>query len=219
MPETKDGGETLSAPHAAADFTAANEPFALFAQWIGDAEKTELNDPNAMALATVDGDGLPNVRMVLLKGVDGADASDRGFVFYTNAESRKGWQLSENPFAALCFHWKSLRRQVRVEGSVEETSEAEANAYYNSRPRISRLGSWASQQSRPLPQYSDLQDAVKKYDAEFEGVEDIPRPTYWKGFRVIPQRIEFWIDGEFRLHHRHIFEFENGTWKTHMIYP
>ncbi len=191
-----------------------DNPYKTFAAWLEEAKASEINDPNGMNLATVGKSGRPSNRMVLLNGLD-----ERGFVFYTNAESRKGQDLSENPFAALCFHWKSLRRQVRIEGHVEETSQAEADAYYNSRPRISRLGSWASQQSRPLPQYSELQNAVKKYEAEFEGIENIPRPSYWKGFRVIPDRIEFWVDGEFRLHHRHIFEFESGAWKNYMIYP
>lgn len=191
-----------------------DDPYKTFADWLDEAKAAEINDPNAMNLATANKEGRPSNRMVLLNGLDG-----RGFVFFTNGESRKGNDLSENPFAALCFHWKTLRRQVRIEGRVEVVSEAESDAYYNSRPRISRIGSWASQQSRPLPQFSDLQDAVAKYDAEFEGREDIPRPDYWKGFRVIPERIEFWIDGEFRLHKRYVFEREGSGWTQFMIYP
>lgn len=191
-----------------------DDPYKTFADWLEEAKAAEINDPNAMNLATASKEGRPANRMVLLNGLD-----ECGFVFFTNAQSRKGDHLSENPFAALCFHWKTLRRQVRIEGRVEVVSEAESDAYYNSRPRISRIGSWASQQSRPLPQFSDLQDAVKKYDAEFEGREDIPRPDYWKGFRVIPERIEFWIDGEFRLHKRYVFERSGTGWNQFMIYP
>lgn len=189
-------------------------PYETFATWLDEAKAAEINDPNAMNLATADTRGRPANRMVLLNGLD-----SRGFVFYTNAESRKGEQLSENPFAALCFHWKSLRRQVRIEGRVETVTEAESDSYYNSRPRISRIGSWASQQSRPLAKYEDLKDAVKKYEAEFEGVDQIPRPPYWKGFRVLPERIEFWIDGEFRLHRRYVFEKSEGGWNKYMINP
>jgi len=191
-----------------------DDPYKTFGSWLEEAKSAEINDPNAMNLATANAQGRPSNRMVLLNGLD-----ERGFVFFTNAESRKGRDLSENPFAALCFHWKTLRRQVRIEGRVEGVSEAEADAYYNSRPRISRVGSWASQQSRPLPAFSDLEDAVKKYDAQFEGREDIPRPPYWRGFRVIPDRIEFWMDGEFRLHRRHVFERKGDGWTTFMIYP
>lgn len=191
-----------------------DDPYKTFGEWLEEAKAAEINDANAMNLATADKNGRPSNRMVLLNGLD-----ERGFVFFTNAESRKGRELDENPFASLCFHWKSLRRQVRIEGRVEQTSEAEADAYYNSRPRISRLGSWASQQSRPLPNFSDLEKAVQKYDTEYEGMEEIPRPGYWKGFRVVPDRIEFWINGEFRLHKRHVFELAHGAWQTHMIYP
>lgn len=191
-----------------------DDPYKTFEAWLEAAKAAEINDPNAMNLATADKNGRPSNRMVLLNGLD-----DRGFVFYTNAQSRKGRELTENPYASLCFHWKSLRRQVRIEGRIEQTTEAEADAYYNSRPRISRLGSWASQQSRILPEFSDLENAVKKYEAEFEGQDVIPRPDYWKGFRVLPDRMEFWMDGEFRLHKRHVFELVDGAWQTHMIYP
>jgi pyridoxamine 5'-phosphate oxidase len=191
-----------------------DDPFKTFANWLEEAKASEINDPNALNLATADKNGRPSNRMVLLNGLD-----ERGFVFFTNEESRKGRDIIENPFAALCFHWKTLRRQVRVEGRVEIVSDAEADAYFNSRPRQSRIGAWASAQSRPLADYHDLKDAVARYEKEYEGREHIPRPPYWKGFRVIPDKIEFWIDGEFRLHRRYIFTpLENG-WSVHMINP
>lgn len=191
-----------------------DDPLKTFGAWLEMAKAAEINDPNAMNLATADAKGRPTNRMVLLNGLD-----ERGFVFFTNGQSRKGDNLAINPFAALCFHWKSLRKQVRIEGPVEVVSDKETDAYYNSRPRQSRIGAWASQQSRRLEKYSDLQDAVKKYETEFEGREDIPRPTYWKGYRVIPERIEFWIDGEFRLHKRYVFEKSGNGWNTYMINP
>ncbi len=194
--------------------TITDDPYKTFAGWLDLAKASEINDPNAMNLATADKSGRPSNRMVLLNGLD-----NRGFVFYTNAESRKGTQLTENPFAALCFHWKTLRKQVRIEGRVEIVSDEEADTYYNSRPRQSRIGAWASQQSRPLPDYQDLKDAVARYEKQFEGRENIPRPEYWKGFRVIADRFEFWVDGEFRLHRRYIYTpIENG-WSIHMINP
>lgn len=189
-------------------------PYELFSRWLDQARELEPNDPNAMCLATADARGRPTNRMVLLNGLD-----DRGFVFYTNAESRKGGQLAENPYAALCFHWKSMRKQVRIEGPVEVVTEAESDAYYNSRPRGSRIGSWASKQSRVLDRFSDLEDAVREYEKTYEGCEDIPRPAYWKGFRVMPERIEFWINGEFRLHRRYVYEKSGNGWKTYMINP
>jgi pyridoxamine 5'-phosphate oxidase len=191
-----------------------DDPYKTFAAWLELAKASEINDPNAMNLATATADGRPSNRMVLLNGLD-----DRGFVFYTNAESRKGEQLLSNPFAALCFHWKTLRKQVRIEGKVEVVSDVESDTYYNSRPRQSRIGAWASRQSRTLDDYEDLKSAVVKFEKEFEGREDIPRPSYWKGFRVIPDRIEFWIDGEFRLHRRYVFERQGDGWSVHMINP
>jgi pyridoxamine 5'-phosphate oxidase len=191
-----------------------DDPYKTFAAWFEEAKASEINDANAMNLATADAKGRPSNRMVLLNGLD-----ERGFVFFTNMESHKGRDLTENPCAALCFHWKSLLRQVRIEGRVEQTSAAEADAYYNSRPRVSRISSWASRQSRPLGKYEDLQDAVKKYEAQFEGVEPIPRPDYWRGFRVVPDLFEFWIEGDFRLHRRYVFQLENGTWRRYMINP
>jgi pyridoxamine 5'-phosphate oxidase len=200
----------MNAPYA----LYTDDPLKTFTAWMEEAKGSEINDPNAMNLATADSTGRPSNRMVLLNGLD-----ERGFVFYTNAESRKGDQLLENPFAALCFHWKSLRRQVRAEGRVEVVSEVESDAYYNSRPRQSRIGAWASQQSRAMPEFSELEAAVKKYEELYAGREDIPRPPYWKGFRVIPGRIEFWIDGAHRLHRRHVFERAGNGWQNHMIYP
>ena len=207
-------------PAAAGDFTAADEPFALFADWLRDAEASEPNDPNAMALATVDADGLPNVRMVLLKGVDGADATLRGFVFYTNLESAKGRELAATPKAALCFHWKSLRRQVRVRGSVSAVSSEEADAYFASRARGSRLGAWASAQSRPLESRFALEKAVATVTARYP-IGEIPRPQHWSGFRITPLEIEFWHDRPFRLHDRLVFRRGDAAalWEKQRLYP
>lgn len=207
-------------PSRGADFTDEDEPFALFASWFADAEKSELNDPNAMALATVDDDGLPNVRMVLLKGVDDAGADQRGFVFFTNFESAKGRELTAHPKAAAVFHWKSLERQVRVRGPVSIVSDAEADAYYRSRPRLSQIGAWASQQSRPLEGRFALEQAVASYTAKF-GVGEIARPPYWSGFRIVPVEIEFWMSRPFRLHDRSVFRRStaDATWKKRRLYP
>lgn len=195
------------------DFTQATDPMALFATWLGDAEKSEPNDPNAMALATVDADGMPDVRMVLLKGFD-----LEGFVFYTNFESAKGTQILGSMKAALCFHWKSLRRQVRVRGPVEIVSDAEADAYYQTRPRGSRIGAWASKQSRELESRMALEKAVASYTARY-AIGDIPRPAHWSGFRIRPVAIEFWHDRPFRLHDRLRFEREGDGWMTSRLYP
>lgn len=205
---------------AGADFTAANEPFALFAEWLGEAEASEPNDPNATALATVDANGLPDVRMVLLKDVDGADATLRGFVFYTNLESAKGCELAATPKAALCFHWKSLRRQVRVRGLVSLVSDAEADAYFASRARGSRLGAWASAQSRPLESQFALEKAVATVTARYP-IGEIPRPPHWSGFRVAPLEIEFWHDRPFRLHDRLVFRRADAAspWEKQRLYP
>lgn len=180
--------------------TEGNDPFVLFSDWLTLARGKEPNDPNAMALATVDEDGLPDVRMVLLK-----DADAHGFVFYTNLQSAKGNQLAAVSKAALCFHWKSLRRQVRVRGLVEPVSDAEADAYFASRARDSRIGAWASSQSRPLESRHALEKSVAKFAAKF-GLGEIPRPDFWSGYRVRPLRIEFWRDRPFRLHDRLVFE-------------
>ena len=197
------------------DFTEENEPFALFAAWLKEAEASEINDPNAVALATVDEDGLPNVRMVLLKGFD----SD-GFVFYTNFESQKGQELLGQRKAAMCFHWKSLRRQVRLRGPVEIVSDEEADAYYRSRPRGSRIGAWASKQSRPLEGRFALEKSVAEYTARY-AVGDIPRPPHWSGFRIRPLSIEFWHDRKFRLHDRIEFRRDTpeGEWNKVRMYP
>jgi pyridoxamine 5'-phosphate oxidase len=181
------------------DFTAAGDPFGLFQTWLADAEKSEPADPEAMALATADADGLPNVRMILLKGAD-----ERGFVFYTNCGSAKGGELAVNPKAALLFYWKSLGRQIRVRGPVEPVTEAEADAYFATRHPQSRIGAWASRQSRPLESRAALEEAVARYADEFDGRE-VPRPDYWRGFRVRPVEIEFWQNGEYRLHDRIVF--------------
>jgi pyridoxamine 5'-phosphate oxidase len=197
------------------DFTEENEPFTLFGSWLEEAKKSEINDPNAVALATVDPDGLPNVRMVLLKGFD-AD----GFVFYTNFESQKGREILATRKAAMCFHWKSLRRQVRLRGTVEIVSDAEADAYFQSRARGSRIGAWASKQSRPLESRFALEKAVAEFTAR-HAIGEIARPPYWSGFRIRPVSIEFWKDGAFRLHDR--IEFRRpeteGDWSKVRMYP
>ncbi|MGL3606178.1 pyridoxamine 5'-phosphate oxidase [Rhizobium sp. G187] len=195
------------------DFTEENEPFALFASWLNDAQASEINDPNAVALATVDADGLPNVRMVLLKGYDA-----RGFVFYTNFESQKGQELRGQKKAAMCFHWKSLRRQVRLRGEVEVVSNEEADEYFNSRPLGSRIGAWASKQSRPLEGRFALEKAVAEYTAKY-ALGTVPRPEHWSGFRIIPRSIEFWHDRKFRLHDRVEFRREGDGWEKVRMYP
>lgn len=198
------------------DFTESTEPFALFEAWLAEASASELNDPTAMALATVDAEGLPNVRMVLLKGLDA-----RGFVFYTNTESTKGRELIGQGKAAGLFHWKSLRRQVRLRGPVEMVTPAEADAYFASRPRGSRIGAWASQQSRPLESRFALEKAVAYYTAKYP-VGDVPRPPHWTGFRILPVAMEFWKDGAFRLHDRVQFlrDDPEGPWTGRQrLYP
>jgi pyridoxamine 5'-phosphate oxidase len=211
--------EYYSGPQAG-DFAAVTEPFELFEDWLTEAGKHEPNDPSAMALATVDPAGLPNVRMVLLKGVDGPERRDRGFVFYTNLESVKGRELVASGKAALCFHWKSLRRQVRLRGSVIQVSGEEADAYFGTRPRTSRIGAWASQQSRPLESRFALEKAVAKYTAKF-GLGAIPRPHYWSGFRLLPVEMEFWHDRPFRLHDRVLFRRNSAAepWSRTRLYP
>lgn len=207
--------DDYNASPQAADFSDSAEPFALFAAWLKDAAASEVNDAEAMALATVDPGGMPNVRMVLLKG-----AGPSGFVFYTNCQSAKGEELLASPKAALCFHWKSLRRQVRVRGPVEPVSREEADAYYASRPRGSRIGAWASQQSRALESRFALEKAVAAYTARY-AIGDIPRPDYWSGFRLTPLEIEFWHDRPFRLHDRVRFRRPSPAepWTKTRLYP
>jgi len=193
------------------------DPIETFINWQEEAKLSEVSEPTAAALATATPDGTPSVRMVLLKGVD-----DAGFVFYTNTESRKGEDLRANPKAALCFHWKSLSRQVRVEGNVIAVSDAEADAYFASRARDSRIGAWASQQSRPLSGHWDLEKSVAKHAAKF-CLGEIPRPSYWSGYRIKPERIEFWQEKPFRLHQRLVYSRDNDSdhmaWKTEYLYP
>jgi pyridoxamine 5'-phosphate oxidase len=212
-------GDYYAAPQAG-DFAQAGEPFALFDAWFTDAQAHEPNDANAMALASVDASGMPNVRMVLLKGVDAQDHAARGFVFYTNLESPKGVELQAVPKAALCFHWKSLRRQVRVRGNVTRASDAEADAYYATRARGSRLGAWASQQSRPLESRFALEKAVASVTARYP-IGDIPRPPHWSGFRITPVEMEFWHDRPFRLHERIVFRRAGSSdvWRKERLYP
>ena len=193
-----------------------NDPITHFKSWLSEAEKSEPNDPTAVALATADSNGMPNVRMVLLKGVD-----QRGFVFYTNFESAKGVELKVNPQAALCFHWKSLRRQVRVQGSIVVVADQEADDYFASRAKDSQIGAWASQQSRPLENRFALEKAVARFAAK-HALGAVPRPPYWSGYRLVHEKIEFWTDKPFRLHDREVFyrdpRSDNG-WRKEKLYP
>jgi pyridoxamine 5'-phosphate oxidase len=197
------------------DFTQADEPLRLFTAWLADATASEPRDPNAMTLATVDADGLPDARMVLLKGVD-----DRGFVFYSNRESQKGRELDAQPKAALVFHWKSSNRQVRVRGPVEQVSTAEADAYFATRPKQAQIGAWASKQSSPLESRLAFEKAIALYAAKY-AIGDVPRPPYWIGYRIVPLVIEFWQDRPFRLHDRIEFRRSDaaGTWTKTRLYP
>lgn len=192
---------------------AAEDPYALFDLWLAEATTAEPNDPNAAALATVSADGAPSVRVVLLKTVD-----SRGFAFFTNLDSHKGRDLRANPRAALNLHWKSLGRQVRIEGRVERVSDAEADAYYATRPRGSRIGAWASKQSQPLDDRATLEGRVAEFDGQFDG-DDIPRPDFWSGFRIVPDKIEFWQGRQSRLHDRLVFRREKDGWTTQFLYP
>ncbi len=191
----------------------AQDPFARFAAWFDDATGKEPRDPNAMALATADAAGRPSVRMVLLKGFD-----SQGFVFYTNLESQKGQELTVNPRAALCFYWKSLQRQVRVEGAVSLVSADEADAYFASRARDSQIGAWASEQSRVLTGRFELEKAIARYAAKY-AIGRVPRPPHWSGFRLAPERIEFWQERPFRLHDRLVFVRDGAAWRTEKLYP
>ena len=195
------------------DFAATQNPFQIFADWLKDATESEPNDPNAVALATVDPENMPDVRMVLLKGFDA-----QGFVFYTNYESAKGREILSSHKAAMCFHWKSLRRQVRIRGEVERVTSEEADSYYASRPRGSQIGAWASKQSRPLQSREALEKAVADTTEQY-GDGAIPRPPYWSGFRIVPQQIEFWRDMPYRLHDRLVFTRDGESWETQRLYP
>ena len=191
----------------------ASDPFQLFDEWFAEAQASEPNDPSAMALATAGSDGQPHVRMVLLKA-HGPD----GFVFYTNQESAKADQLRENPRAALLFHWKSLRRQVRLEGAIEDVSGAEADAYFATRGHDSQLGAWASDQSRPLDSRATFEQRFEEIKRRFDG-RDVPRPGHWGGYRVRPARMEFWSDRPHRLHERRLFTRADGGWTEGLLYP
>jgi len=208
------GGHDAAAALTSGKLSNGAEPFLLFSEWFAEATEQEPNDPNAMALATVDASGLPDVRMVLLKGF-----GDDGFVFYTNLESSKGGQLAAHPRAALCFHWKALRRQVRIRGDVERVTPEEADAYFATRPRLAKIGAWASKQSEPLESRFALEKAVALTTARF-AIGEVPRPPHWSGFKIVPVEIEFWRDGAFRLHERIRFSRAGRDgWTKTMLYP
>ncbi len=195
-------------------FQDLENPIELFKNWFSDAKKKEINDPNAVAVATSDKDNQPNVRMVLLKGL-----SDKGFVFYTNFNSRKGEELKNNFKASLCFHWKSLRRQVRVLGNVEEVTSEEADEYYNSRPFKNKIGAWASSQSKELDKRETFLKKISELEKKYEKQKSIPRPPHWSGWRVLPKEIEFWLDGEGRIHERLVYIKKNEKWVKKLLYP
>jgi len=205
--------EGLPPLHIVVMIKEAADPLALFAEWYGEAQKTEPDVPDAMTLATVDADGMPAARMVLLKGYDA-----EGFVFYTNTQSRKGHHLGEHPKAALLFHWKSLRRQVRIEGAIDPVGEAQADAYFATRSRDSQLGAWASDQSHPLESRELFERRYEEMNQRFGG-QPIPRPPHWSGYRLHPCRIEFWTDRPHRLHERRLFTRTDGGWEEGLLYP
>ena len=194
-------------------FEEDNNPIDLFKKWFSKAQETEINDPNAVAIATSDNNNQPSVRMVLLKGL-----SDKGFVFYTNFNSKKSNDLKLNKKASMCFHWKSLRRQVRVSGSVEKVADSEADDYYNSRPYKNKIGAWASSQSETLKNRQEFLEKVKNFENKYPS-NNVPRPPYWSGWRLIPAQIEFWLDGEGRIHERLNYVQRNNEWKKELLYP
>lgn len=191
-----------------------SDPIKLFHDWLSQAKKSEVNDPDAMAIATCTKDGRPSVRMVLLK-----EADEKGFKFHTNSESQKGNELAENPYAALCFHWKTLRKQIRVEGIIEKATQKEADDYFESRPRARQIGAWASQQSRPLDSRESLEQRIKELETQYPEGSKVPRPDYWQGYRVIPNKIEFWWDNPDRLHDRFTYIKTGNNWNIQRLYP
>jgi len=195
-------------------FEELDNPIELFKKWFSKAEESEINDPNAVAIATSNKHNQPNVRIVLLKGL-----SDKGFVFYTNFNSKKGNELKENQKASMCFHWKSLRRQVRAIGKVEEVSAQEADDYFNSRPYKNRIGAWASLQSSILDQRETFLSKIKQFEKKFSDQKNVPRPPHWSGWRLLPEEIEFWLDGEGRIHERLNYRKKNGNWVKELLYP
>lgn len=214
IPASPSNDDYAQEPERDLSWIDAADPVALFESWLARAGETEPNDPNALSLATVDADGQPDVRIVLLKGL----TTDAGFDFYTNSRSAKGRQLGDNPRAAMCFHWKSQRRQVRVRGRVVEVGAETSDAYFASRARGSRLSAWASKQSRPAESRAELLDAVRRTEARFSD-KDVPRPPHWYGYRVIADTIEFWQDGAFRVHDRIVFERAGESWEKTRLYP
>ena len=195
-------------------FEDLGNPIELFKKWFNKAKETEINDPNAVAIATANKNNQPNVRMVLLKGL-----SDKGFVFYTNFNSKKGIELKENQKASMCFHWKSLRRQVRVLGIVEEVSQKEADDYFNSRPYKNRIGAWASTQSKILDSRETFLNKIKEFETKYPNESNVPRPPHWSGWRLMPKEIEFWLDGDGRIHERLNYIKNNGEWRKELLYP
>lgn len=197
------------------DCPLSNCPISQFNQWLDEATQTELNDPSAMALATSTKEGIPSVRMVLLKQAD-----KKGFKFHSNAESQKGNEIASNPYASLCFHWKTLRKQVRIDGKIEIVSTEEADEYYKTRPYNRKIGAWASEQSRPLTSRDVLEERIKEYESQYPEGSDIPRPDYWIGYRVVPSKIEFWMDNPDRLHDRFVYTLNDSEqWDITRLYP
>ena len=195
-------------------FEDLDNPIDLFKKWFDKAKESEINDPNAVAIATSDKNYQPNVRMVLLKGL-----SDKGFVFYTNFNSKKGVELKSNQKASMCFHWKSLRRQVRILGKVEEVDSVEADSYYNSRPYKNKIGAWASSQSQVLNKKENFLNKIKFYENKYPDKKNVPRPSYWSGWRLVPEQIEFWVDGEGRIHERLNYKRSTKFWSKEILYP